>query len=55
MSKFGIMLYQSLTFAKFDIKITLHLRRAFSIKCQNFGIGTLIWHCIGDALTQDYL
>ena len=53
MLKFGIMLYLvPIVFVKFNVKFDIALEKAFYAKMSNFGIGTQIWHCIGDALME---
>ena len=41
-----------ITFAKFNAKFSIALENTFYVKMPNFSIGTQIWHCIGDALTN---
>ena len=54
--KFGIMLYlvpnlaPCIAFVKFIVKFNIALEKTFYAKMPNFGIGTQIWHYIGDAL-----
>ena len=59
MLNFCIMLYlvpnlaRCIAFAKFSTKFGIALENAFYAKMPNFGNGTQIWHCIGDALRLD--
>ena len=54
MLKFGIMLYLvPIVFVKFNVKFDIALEKVFYAKMPNFGIGTQIWHFIGDNSSKE--